>query len=390
MVKGGGDNKLPNLLLVVQLPPPVHGASVVNEQVASSNLLRKNFRLTVVRIDATVDLAEIRKFSLAKVARTFRTFALVALSLWHVRPKLAYLTMAPKGFAFYRDALLVFVFRLAQVPHVLHFHGRGMREAHLGKWSAGLVRFTLKKAVVIHLSRLLKDDISPFVNDEQMRFVANGVADPLPNGLMQYERILGADRVILFLGTMLESKGPMVLLDALARLKMRRFRFRALFAGPWRGSLTQERFNDRVHQLDLADCVTHLGGVYGDEKIKILQSADILAFPTHYENEAFPLVVLEGMAAGMVPVTSNIAALPEMIAEVGLCVPPQDPIALADALQSLLSNPSRLAQLQGKARERYLTHFTRQRFEQKLAEVLVGAAGAETMLASDRTTEMQT
>lgn len=378
------------LLIVAQLPPPVHGASVVNQSVVQSRELRKRFSVTVVPIDATTELSEIRKFSLAKVARTLRTLARVAICLQRERPQLAYLTMAQKGFAFYRDAALVGLFRLAGVPHVLHFHGRGMRAAHRGKWSEALAIKILGKATVIHLSPRLKEDISPFVEDRQIRFVANGVADtqtgmgpPPRNGRT-------AVPVILFLGTMLESKGPLVLLEALGILSSRQIAFRALFAGPWRGSLTPDHFERHVRKAGIERHVRHLGPVYGDDKAALLNSADILAFPTHYENEAFPLVVLEGMSAGLVPVTTDIAALPDIVAGVGLCVPPHDALALADALQSLVTDRPSLAVLQAKARGKYLRQFTLQRFDEALAEVLVAAAGADRAPANDMTAEMQT
>ncbi len=377
------------LLLVVQLPPPVHGASVVNQQVVNSAELRKFFTCTVVRLDATLDLAEIRKFSFLKVFRSLRTFWRVAWVLSKDKPDLVYLTMAPKGLAFYRDAVLVFMFRWVRVRHILHFHGRGLAQMQRSSLASGFARAVLKRATIIHLSPSLMADIAPFVHCSQVRFVANGVPDIAAK--LQHE-LHGDHRsaTILFLGTMLESKGALVLLAALTELRRRGTSFQALFAGPWRGSLTREEFEREVNQSGLAEQVRHLGAVYGEEKDELLRSGDIFAFPTHYENEAFPLVVLEAMAAGLVPVTSNIAALPAIVAEAGLTVPPKDPEALADALQKLIDNPIQLAQLKKMARARYLANFTLQHFERNLAATLVWAIDADTVRANDKIEEMQT
>ena len=378
----------PGLLIVAQLPPPVHGASVVNQMVVNSAELRKRFALHVVPIDATQELADIRKFSIIKVARSFRTLVRVCHKIWRERPQLGYLTLSPKGFAFYRDTMFVAAFRLARLPHVLHLHGRGMRKAHEDRWSAALLRWTLRRATVIHLSPLLEQDVTPFVDRSRLRFVANGVADPLPHGAYNHlsKKQQGVP-VILFLATMLESKGPLVLVEALALLKQQNVEFKAIFAGPWRGSLSEKDFASRIEAAGLTHKVRHLGAIYGDAKSELLQSADIMAFPTHYEHEAFPLVVLEGMGAGLVPVTSDIAALPDMVNGVGYCVPPQAPEALAKVLKDLLSNRQLLRAMQAKARAKYESSFTLQRFEQALAKVLEEVATGDKAPAADMTAE---
>ena len=189
---------------------------------------------------------------------------------------------------------------------------------------------------------------------------------------------------------MLECKGPMVLLKALAILYNRKVSFRALFVGPWRGSLAPEDFKRYVLENKLSEFVQHLGPVYGEAKVALLKSADLMAFPTHYENEAFPLVVLEGMAAGLVPITSNIAALPDIVEGVGICVPPRDAVALADALQSLIVDRKKMRRLQTLAREKYVNKFTQEHFERALVRVLVATAGVEKIPANNRKAETQT
>lgn len=364
---------LRKLLIIAQLPPPVHGASVVNAMVVNSAEIRKRFEVSVVPIDVSTSLSDLRKFSTLKVLRSLHVLAKIVGRVVFDRPQVCYLTLAPHGYAFYRDCLFVGVFRIFRMPHVIHLHGRGMAKSHKGGVSAFLARFALRKATVVHLSPLLMGDIAPFVASTSVQFVANGVADPYCGELIQKPR--GSVTSILFLSTMLESKGPLVLLQALAILKQEGLLFKAIFAGPWRGSLKVEDFNHYLQDAGLTSQVQHVGPVYGDTKNALLRSADILAFPTHYENEAFPLVVLEGMAAGLVPVTSNIAALPDIVGDAGFVVQPQNPIALARELGKLLRNAELLASLQLKSRARYEENFTGEHFELSLANVLMAAAG---------------
>jgi len=66
-----------------------------------------------------------------------------------------------------------------------------------------------------------------------------------------------------------------------------------------------------------------------------------------------PLKPVEAMASGLPVVVSAVKALGEVVRDkvTGLQVPPQDPGALADALQQLLEHPELRSELGGNARE---------------------------------------
>ncbi len=366
------------LLVVAQLPPPLHGASAANQAVVESRLIGDRFEISVVPIDVARELAELRSFSAIKLLRSFAIVAKVVGHLLRRRYAVAYLTMAPTGYAFYRDSACVLAFRLLRVPHVLHFHGRGMRKFENSSWASAYCRFILKHASIVHLSPLLFPDIQPFVSRSQVSFVANGVEEPAV-----VRRDNAGPPSILFMGSMLESKGPLVLLEALRRMKQRGIAFRARFAGPWRGALQAGLFASKVAEFDLVNEVEHLGVIHGQRKSEILSTSDIFAFPTNYENEAFPLVVLEAMAAGLVPVTSNIAALPAIVGDCGLLVPPENAEALANALAGLIAEPGTLKSLKARARKKYLGAYTMAHFENALLAVLVAAAAGETAPAKE-------
>ena len=61
-----------------------------------------------------------------------------------------------------------------------------------------------------------------------------------------------------------------------------------------------------------------------------LRRADVLVHPVRWEG--FGLAVLEAMLAGVPVVASNVSSLPELLGDAGLLVPPNDPSALAAAV----------------------------------------------------------
>jgi glycosyltransferase involved in cell wall biosynthesis len=87
------------------------------------------------------------------------------------------------------------------------------------------------------------------------------------------------------------------------------------------------------------------------EAARIIASSTLVVHPSH--EEGFSNTVLEAMAAGKAIVATSVGGIPEAVVdgETGLLVPPHDPPALADALLSLLRNPSRAEEM-GKAAKR--------------------------------------
>lgn len=77
-------------------------------------------------------------------------------------------------------------------------------------------------------------------------------------------------------------------------------------------------------------------------------------------SEPFGLVAVEGLAAGRPVVASDVEGLSEIITsgETGLLVPPGEPLALAGAIEHLLSNKRFSDHIAARGHEQYLDRFT--------------------------------
>jgi len=107
--------------------------------------------------------------------------------------------------------------------------------------------------------------------------------------------------------------------------------------GPQRAEL--ERLGpDRVHLLGRVPDVAAW-----------LRRADVLVHPVRWEG--FGLAVLEAMLAGLPVVATNVSSLPELVGDAGILVSPDDPSALATAVNSLLADPADFGE-RGLARAR--------------------------------------
>ena len=99
--------------------------------------------------------------------------------------------------------------------------------------------------------------------------------------------------------------------------------------------------------------------MFGGEKDELWLESDVFVFPT-YHREGLPYALLESMAAGAVPISCPVGAIPEVVEDQkeGLFVQPRDARALAAAVRRLDEDRVELRRLGKAARERVLRNHT--------------------------------
>ena len=152
----------------------------------------------------------------------------------------------------------------------------------------------------------------------------------------------GAPLKVLFVGQMRPYKGLEWLIPAVAG----------------RPGLELTLIGDGAHRADYellagsAQNVLFTGRVSDEDLHRAYDTHDVVVLPSVTQAEAFGLVVLEGMAAGCVPVVSDLPGVRDLVADAGPVVPTRDVDALAAALDGLAADRSRLATLGHRARRR--------------------------------------
>jgi teichuronic acid biosynthesis glycosyltransferase TuaC len=114
--------------------------------------------------------------------------------------------------------------------------------------------------------------------------------------------------------------------------------------------------------LGVADRVAFLGRLAPDDAVATARRASVFVLPS--TDEAFGVAYVEAMAAGVPAIGCRGEDGPEEIAAAGggiELVAPRDPVALAAAVNALLSDSARLDRLRAGARETVLSSFTWER-----------------------------
>jgi glycosyltransferase involved in cell wall biosynthesis len=139
---------------------------------------------------------------------------------------------------------------------------------------------------------------------------------------------------VLAVGRLAPQKGFDVLLDALPRCSHAP---PVVIAGdgPDRSALAA-----RAAASGLTARIEWLGEVSRDRVKHLLRGAALVVMPSRFEGN--PLIAIEAMQAGAPLIASDIPGLPDELrtGQTGWLVPPEDPAALAAAMDRLLGDPT--------------------------------------------------
>lgn len=181
------------------------------------------------------------------------------------------------------------------------------------------------------------------------RFVApNGVA--VAGEPDQRVRTAGEPPHLVMLSRIVEHKNPHLLIEALSGLADMPWTLSIFGDGPDR-----ERLQARTPS-ELRDRVLWRG--WSDGPGPALADADLLCVPSR--SEAFPLAILEAMAAGIPVAASAICAVPEILdfGKAGFVVEPVSVAGWRESLAGILADPGALPSVGRAGFERVRTHYT--------------------------------
>jgi glycosyltransferase involved in cell wall biosynthesis len=178
------------------------------------------------------------------------------------------------------------------------------------------------------------------------------------------------DFVLLWLGIFMPHRRLQDAIEAVSRLKSRRFRVRLLLAGSDRSF--PEYFNSLkslAARLEVTHEVTFAGKVADEEIGDFYCACDAFVFPN--ENQKWGLAVLEAMACGCPVLVSRGAAVHEVLTdgENAVLFPPRNPDALATKIQELITQPALRARIAQQGTNMVRGKFTWEQFAKQIEEV---------------------
>lgn len=223
------------------------------------------------------------------------------------------------------------------------------------------------------------------------QYVAKAEADSVPETMGKIVCILNALKlpqlhpapisfappVFLCMGRVADEKGMDVAIKALRTLQDESVRLEIVGSGPQRRQLEQ-----LVIDNGLSARVSIRGWLLPSDIPAAISAATAVIVPSRWQ-EPFGLVALQAAQMGRPVIASRVGALPEIVSdgETGLLIPPDDPPALAAAMEQLLSDQIGAKRMGLAARECAETKFNFDAFVKQYEEAFQSAIDARSPLA---------
>ncbi len=194
-------------------------------------------------------------------------------------------------------------------------------------------------------------------------------SQPFEPGARQELGARAEDTLVLYIGAHGISHGLEAVADAAAKLAGEPVHF--AFVGD---GAAKDRLEARVRDLSLSN-VTLLPGVARQEVPRLLAAADICLVPLRdvpLFSSFIPSKMFEYMAASKA-VIGSVRGEPARILEAAgaVVVEPEDPTALADAVQDLAADPARRAAMGRRGQDYVGEHFDRTTLAQRYRAILL-------------------
>lgn len=356
------------ILFLSQLPPPIHGASVVNKAIMDSHAINTAFETRYINISPAGEIADLGKVSFKKILRALQIYVLALKAYLTFQPRLVYLTLSPHGSAFYKDGLLAVILKLLGANMVFHMHGKGIdAEAKKSRLRKGIYRLVFKEVNVIHLSPSLFYDVEA-VRDQTKKLFAVPNSAPTPPK-MSVERD-GDSVIFIYLSNLARTKGADILIRASSLISselQNKFKVKIV------GKSANQQYTDEIIQLLSKNSygnIELLGPKYGEDKYVELLSSHVFVLPTR--NECFPLSILEAMSCGLAVISTREGAIPNILEDgiTGEVLEECTPEALAAAMTKHIESLSYSAACASASKQKFHTHYTKNIFEKNLISTL--------------------
>lgn len=192
---------------------------------------------------------------------------------------------------------------------------------------------------IITVSKCARDDICKDFKIPVQRFqvIPNGINTELFYPIPEIRR--EKNRIIVTNSADMPLKGLHYLLHAVARIAATREIRLTVIGAPKEDSGIVKL----VRELGIGNLITFTGRIDNGEFVRQYAKSAVAVIPSVYEG--FGLPAGEAMACGVPVISTTGGALPEVVGDAGILVPPGDHGALAKAVTDIFDNPEYAARL---------------------------------------------
>ena len=214
---------------------------------------------------------------------------------------------------------------------------------------------------------------SKLIKSKVTSIIPYGIRDIFTENFQHEKKIINSVPKILFVGAVRSSKGVDVLVEAGKILLNKGLAFEINIIGDFISADYQAEMLLKIQSYKLENNVFFRGVKSGLDKFDYYFNSDIFCFPTYYESESFPVVLLEALQFKLPIVSTQWRGINEMIKADDFLCPIKSAEAIAEKLELLLRDSSLRITMGNKSRELYEKHYTVETFKTLIVDTILAA-----------------
>lgn len=244
----------------------------------------------------------------------------------------------------YREGLIAKTVKILGCKVIIHMHGANIetwyneQSEKKKKWISFFINAGDK---IIILGENWRPFMEKVITDKNKIVVIYNAVETFPKNLYNINA-----KDIIFLGMLIQRKGINDLLEA---FKLIQSEIPQDICLKLYGDDKNKNINELIVKKGLSDRVIYCGWLTNDKKAVVFKNCLLNILPSY--NEGLPMSILETMSYGIPNISTDIAAIPELIkdGENGILIKPGNINELAKSLSALINDKNKLINLSSKA-----------------------------------------
>jgi len=364
--KARNAKNIKRIIFMAPTPPPYMGPSVATEIILNSRFVEE---FNVIHID-TADrrpLNNLGRVDLINIFLSLKHYLQLVKNLLASKADLVYLLISQTTIGFLRDIPFIIITKIFRKKIVIHLRGGYLRKYYdnTNIMMQFFIRNALKKIdQMIVLCDSVKKYFENFIPRKKISVVPNGLNMTIAKNRARSDNEL----TILFLSNLRESKGLWEVLFSIYKVVKYCRNIKFVFAGAWRYDKDRIKCEHYLKNEKLDVYVEFKGFILGNDKMELLEEADIFVLPSF--SEGHPWVIIEAMAAGLPIIATDTGCICESIidGENGFIIPKKDSEALAEKIIYFIKYPLEREKMGRRSRDLYEQNFTEDHFVQRMMD----------------------
>ncbi len=355
------------VLLATPVPPPEYGGiinwtRIVRNGMTGASDLQLSFVDTAVRYRGIPRMPLLSRLLFGTIQalrdsyRVYRHLKSERFDVFHVN------TSGSLGTP--KDIILMYIAKWYGVSSVLHFHlQKPPAEIMHRRLYWRLMRWAMSLAsVVVLLDSRSQAIVQTSFPDKKTAVLPNMVELEIIDRVSSCDTAPAASDgsfTMMFVGFVVPHKGVRDLVDAWLRVSNSNLYLELI--GKVQDPTFQKELEDSAAKAGAVNRLRFYGAMDHEHVLRSLMHADLFVLPSH--GESAPMVVLEAMGCGKPVVSTFTGAIPEMLdiggpQQCGICVPPRNVDALAEAIRQLAENKELRKEYGKRGRERAAANYS--------------------------------